>query len=340
MFLIFFLISVLLSFFNFKNDAPFFCGGIPDIFGYLQSYEIYLPDGSLKSLLSLESDRIGDIKFSFKEFFFPENSHLGMIAPSLIVYLTYFNFTKKSNILIKLLTIFFIGICVIKSSTTLLVGTIISIIILLIFNIGYLTKNTLIAFSIIIIISSLILFSSEECRSRFVPIYSPTNIENQKNKVDVETVGDINKEFALNLKKIMRIGGNLSSGVYFHALYIARQSIIEKPFGWGINRYDIAFEYFNKKQPSKVAALNSYNNKDGTNNFVKLIVEFGVFAAFLYLFILFFIISKKIPIELKLFYLPFVITQSLRGAGYFNGGFSLIVFLMIFTYFNSNIKKI
>ena len=86
--------------------------------------------------------------------------------------------------------------------------------------------------------------------------------------------------------------------------------------------------------------MNTYNNKDGTNNFVKLIVELGVFGLIIYLFFFLFSINKKIPIEYKLFYLPFVITQSLRGAGYFNGGFSLIVFFMLFTYLKLNKKNL
>ena len=57
----------------------------------------------------------------------------------------------------------------------------------------------------------------------------------------------------------MRTSGNLSAGVYFKALNIAKQSILEKPFGWGLNRYDKAFEYFNKKNPSKTKILNFYN---------------------------------------------------------------------------------
>jgi hypothetical protein len=138
----------------------------------------------------------------------------------------------------------------------------------------------------------------------------------------------------------MGTGGSLSSGIYFHALMIAKKSIFEKPFGWGVNRYDKAFEYFNKKEPSKVEILNSYNNKDGTNNFVKLIVELGVFALIVYLFFFLFLINKKIPIEYKLFYLPFVVTQSLRGAGYFNSGFSLIIFFMLFTYLKLNKKNL
>ena len=72
--------------------------------------------------------------------------------------------------------------------------------------------------------------------------------------------------------------------------------------------------------------LNRYNNKDGANNFNKLIVEFGIFGLIIYLFIFLFLINKKISIELKLFYFPFILTQSLRGAGYFNGGFSCLLY--------------
>ena len=121
---------------------------------------------------------------------------------------------------------------------------------------------------------------------------------------------------------------------------MTKRSILEKPFGWGVNRYDIAFNHFNNKNPSKIKNLNNYNNKDGTNNFVKLTVEIGIFALFFYLFFLLFLFNKKIPIEYKLFYLPFIVSQSLRGAGYFNGGFSLIIFLMLFTYLRFIKKKL
>ena len=332
LFLLLFFSSVLLSFLNFKNDAPFFCGGIPDIFGLLKSYETYLPNGSIKVLNYLELDRIGDMKFSFKEYLFPENSHLGMIAPSVLIYLIHINFTTNDSKFFKIITYLFILICLVKSSTTLVVGTILSLIILMSFNYKSIPKKTLIAFSCVLIIFTITLISSKECRSRFVPIYLPND--------GGGIIGEVDKNVASKLENIMGIEGNLSAGVYFRALMIAKKSIIEKPFGWGLNRYDKAFEYFNKVNPSKVKSLNSYNNKDGTNNFVKMIVELGVFAIIVYLFIFLFLVSKKIPIEYKLFYLPFVITQSLRGAGYFNGGFSLIVFFMLFTYLKLNNKKL
>ena len=344
-FLLIFFCSVILSLFNFKNDAPFFCGGIPDIFGIFTSYKEYLPDGGFKvnNLLTSEYNRIGEIKISFKEYLFLENSHLGMIAPSIIIYLVHINFNKNINLFFKIIIYLFILICVIKSSTTFLLGTIASLIVLISLNFKNIPKNTLIAFSGILIIFSLILISSKECRARFVPIYSSdynSGIDNTQNSKEIEPVAGINSEVAINLKNVMRTVGNLSSAVYFHALLVAKNSIVEKPFGWGVNRYDIAFDYFTAKNPSKVKKVNFMNRKDGSNNFIKMIVELGVFALILYFFIFLFLINKKIPLEYKLFYLPIVVTQSLRGAGYFNGGFSLIIFLMLFTYIKLNKKNL
>ena len=46
--------------------------------------------------------------------------------------------------------------------------------------------------------------------------------------------------------------------------------------------------------------------------------------------------SEKIPIEQKLFFVPFIITQLIRGAGYFNGGFILIILLMLYSLYSKN----
>ena len=336
-FLLFFFTSVIISLYNFKNDAPFFCGGIPYVFEILKPYSEFLPTNIFNILNEVGPDRIADIKFSFKEYLFQENSHLGMIAPSLIIYSLYLITEKNEKITFIFVIVLFIILTLIKGSTTLLTGTVLSLVILIIFNFKNFTKKTLIIFTLIIFIFSTILIFSKECRSRFVPTYASINIlDNTKEK---ETIITSNSKVAQSIKNILGVGGNLSSRIYFHALKIAKKSILEKPFGWGINRYNVAFNYYNEKNPSKVEQINFYNDKDGTNNFVKLTVEFGVLAFFLYFFFLLFLTNKKIPIELKLFYIPFVITQSLRGAGYFNGGFSLVIFLMLFTYLKLN-KKI
>ena len=319
-FIIIFLISCIFSIFKYKPDAPFFCGGISSF---------------IKSNLSL----------SFKEFIFSENSHLGMIAPGIISYSIYKMNNQRLSIIENLLFIIFIIICFIKSSTTLYVGTILSLVTLIIFNFKALNRKTIFYFLILIIFCITTLLSNKECRARFVPIYGNNwiNTDNSTNKFnntftnqtpDNTIIGGVNKDLAKKIKDKFKISGNLSSGVYFHSFLIALKSINEKPLGWGFNRYDQAFSYFNTKQPSKIRILNFINNKDGSNNFVKIVVEFGVFSIVFYLFCFLFLINNRITIDLKLIYLPIVITESVRGAGYFNGGFSLIVFIMLFTYIN------
>ena len=336
-FLIIFFLSVLISFLNYsESDDNLFCGGIKifEISTFLNKY--------FNTDIELLGDRIEEVKFSFDEFIFNENSHLGMIAPGIIIYLIYINSKKKNFFLNKFIVIVFIFLCLVKSSTTLLLGTSLSLLIITLFNFKVIPINTLKIFFIIFVLFLGILTFDKECRHRFVPTYGLVdNNKEIKNNLNFEIAGEINKRLALNISHFVKVNvGNLTSAIHFHAFMIAKKSILEKPFGWGINRYDVAFKYFNEKNPSKIEKLNRYNNKDGTNNFVKIVVEFGIFSLLFYFFIILFLINKKIPIDLKFFYLPLIITQSLRGAGYFNGGFSLIVFLMLFTYLRFNKKKL
>ena len=280
-FLTIFFISCIFSILNYRPDAPFFCGGISN----------FMPSDTL---LEQYGHRIRDLRLSFRELIFPENSHLGMIAPGIIAYSVYRS-TNKKNSKIEIFTLcLFIIICFIKSSTTLLLGIFLSLTLILLFNHKQINKKTLISFIILIVFSLSILLLSKECRSRFVPIYdlgfSNKALENKTNSV----VGKINKNLAYKIENILRTSGNLSSGVVYRALFIAKKSLIEKPFGWGLNRYDQAFDYFNNLEPSKNPMLNRYNNKDGANNFNKLIVEFGIFGLLFYLFIFLFLISNKI----------------------------------------------
>tara|TARA_B100000686_G_C15949150_1_gene552643 strand:- start:164 stop:529 length:366 start_codon:yes stop_codon:yes gene_type:complete len=119
---------------------------------------------------------------------------------------------------------------------------------------------------------------------------------------------------------------------------VAKYSILKKPLGWGFNRYVEAFNTYNESYPPKRDLLNYLNNKDGSNLFVKLVVEFGIFSILLFIFILNYLVSNNIKLEEKLFLMPLIITQMIRGAGYFNGGFILIVLLMIYSYIRSKKK--
>ena len=97
-FYILFFTSIFISFLNFRPDNPFFCGGIPNIF------EDYL---NFKSIYPTGIDDEQYIRISFKEFIFKENSHLGIIAPSIILFFFY-KFNKCNNLFLFFI-IFFIS---------------------------------------------------------------------------------------------------------------------------------------------------------------------------------------------------------------------------------------
>tara|TARA_B110000027_G_scaffold16142_1_gene16573 strand:- start:536 stop:907 length:372 start_codon:yes stop_codon:yes gene_type:complete len=88
----------------------------------------------------------------------------------------------------------------------------------------------------------------------------------------------------------------------------------------------------NDQHASRFVDVKLLNSSDASNNIVKIIVEFGVFGIFIFLILFLYAIKKSIPIEHKLFFIPFIGTQMLRGAGYFNSGFLLIALLIIFSY--------
>ena len=307
-FLIIFLVTTVYSVFNFHNDTPYFCGGIPNFL-----------NNSLG--LDLNPDRnISDLRFSFRHLLFFENSHLGFIAPGVILYSITQIYNKNYNKLKISLFCFFLVICFIKSSTTFFVGTIVSLITILIFNFKNISKRLMIIFILFLSVLLTIVFSNNECKNRFVPSYNSENILGSKTTV--------------LLKETLQVTGgqSISAGVFFRSFLITIHSIKSKPFGRGINRYEEAFNEYNKTYPPKSDLLNYLNNRDAVNNFNKLIVEFGVFSFFIFFLIFKFLIDKRINLENKLFLLPIVITQMIRGAGYFNGGFILIIILMFLAF--------
>ena len=313
---------------------PFFCGGIPRINFFTE----YFPQ---ESEPGTNNWRISDYRLSFKELIFAENSHLGMIAPSIIMYLIYKLQNKKLNIFYFCLFLLFIITCFIKSSTTFLVGTIASLFIISIFNFKKIPIKTLISYILLLIISTTIILNSKECINRLVLNMDGTehyNLSSEYGSASMTMSAAIAVDRAAEKGKKEHIRGSLSSDVYFRSLMVAKYSIFKKPLGWGFNRYNDAFDSYNKLNPPKANILYDLNNKDGSNNFVKLIVEFGIFSILLFIFILNYLVSNNIRLEEKLFLMPIIITQMIRGAGYFNGGLLLIVLLMVYSYIRNRKK--
>jgi len=146
---------------------------------------------------------------------------------------------------------------------------------------------------------------------------------------------------------------DLSQAVYINSFKILILGLKENIFGSGIDSYkDLFKKYVNKtyKNLSRDKDINIIipvlNNNDGSNNFVKLSLELGIFSLPLYFFIVHFIFNRKIRLEIKVFVLTIVITQLfIRGSGYFNGGFLFASTVIVLSYFkirtnNQNAKKL
>ena len=149
-------------------------------------------------------------------------------------------------------------------------------------------------------------------------------LENQLKKFDKEKFKLVQKNVSVNL----------TTQVYLRSFYILLESIKEKPFGWGLDNYYLASNEYRYKVPFINPDTVFLNSRDASNNFVKLIVEFGVFGLFLLILITFICLNQNIDHKSKIFFMPIIITQLCRGAGYFNGGFliGICIIIILFIY--------
>ena len=240
--------------------------------------------------------------FSILREFFNENSHFAIAIIPVIFHILFLSNLNKSIRLILLSIIF--ALCYVNPSITLVAG-----LMALVFAITFMfweTKKKLILFMSVI----------------FLIIVSNKQVLNQKNKIfDIFTKPQII---------------NLSSEVYLASFFIAKKAIFTKPFGYGFNNYHQAFdEFIEDFKPANKDVL-VLNRKDASNNFSKIITEFGVLSFFYFYLLISFFFKKNIDNRTKLFLIIPVIIQTLfRGAGYFNGGFLLFV-IYIFLLWKNN----
>ena len=82
------------------------------------------------------------------------------------------------------------------------------------------------------------------------------------------------------------------------------------------------------------------NRKDASNNFAKVIVEFGILGIILYFWIFKLIIKIDVNNPLEIFLIICISAQSIRGVGYFIGSFMFIVSTLYILKINENKKNI
>jgi hypothetical protein len=230
--------------------------------------------------------------FSILREFFNENSHFGLAIVPVIFYLL---FLSKMNISIRIIFLFFIIILsYLNPSMTLLAGLVVTI---------FIVSPKFWKFKKLTVLCIFFFFYA---------IFSNNYFLKEKNKIiDV-------------FKKPQNI--NLSSEVYLASFFVAKKAILKKPLGYGFNNYHLAFDEFIKdfKPHNKLVLV--LNRKDASNNFSKIISEFGIFSFFYFYLLLSFFIRKNVDSNIILFLIiPLIIQTFFRGAGYFNGGFLLFL---------------
>ena len=268
--------------------------------------------------------------FSDYRTFFLENSHLAFIAPSVIFY---YLFIANYRILNFFLIIFFTYICFVNVSLTLYVGLILLVFFTIIFKIksNIFQKIFLLLITFIVLISIL---NNSIIRHKLIDLPLSFNfkvVDKKKHIKDTDQKKHIKdtdqniEEFNKDRDQAMKI--NLSGEVLRTSFIISKKALFNKPLGYGFNNYNEAFQQFIDEVYIYNWETRGLNTKDASNNFSKIVVEFGIFSLFFFYFLISFFFSKKIDNRIKIFLImPIIIQLFIRGSGYFNGGFIVFSF--------------
>ena len=89
---------------------------------------------------------------------------------------------------------------------------------------------------------------------------------------------------------------------------------LSRPIGWGLNRYENAFNYYmgNEVVPYLYTEVYTLNYNDGSSNLSKILTEFGILSLILFPLILFFAFTNNMSKENKIFFLSIIFTQLVK----------------------------
>lgn len=288
--------------------------------------------------------------FSKNREIFKEASHFAYIAP--LIYVYYLNVVplNKINKFNKFLLVFFVISTSQNLSTTLLATVIISLFLILLFNFKEIPNKK--NFLIILLIFTLIIpfhkntllkinhFYDVSFLLHIQDNYSLVKIYNQKKKsIESDSLPPKKKNIVSPIQK--KRSANLSVEVLITNTKLAINSLKENLLGWGMHNYKHAHKfYIDDINTSNVQGTAWLNSTDGSNNFNKGIVEFGILFLIPIILLFGLLIDKKIEIEIKLLIFPILFSQIfIRGSGFFNGGFIIFLMILISLYFKKLQKK-
>ena len=279
------------------------------------------------------------LKISLTRSIYLENSHLAMMSVAVFFSSIFLLLQQKRNNLLFLLFLISVEIIIILNnlSTTYFVAYFFSVIALLLFLVKKINNTKYWIITVLFLfINSYLFLSDKQCTAKII-------------QFDVQELitDDINKN-----------DKNLTTTIYQRSIIVSKRTLLHQPLGWGIDGMDNATQDLLKEYRLRVLSknfinkfkgapiidenivywhLNFLNLKDGLSNFFKLFTEFGIFAFIIYFYFIKYLLNLKNINSYNLFIIVLFITLSIRGAGYFNGGF--IFCLLEFFYhkkFNNN----
>ena len=220
-------------------------------------------------------------------------------------------------------------------SLTLIVGIITSLLICLIILIIHQVKKGYVIY-LLLFFFTILMVSQNNCTDRIQYLIGKTNYD--LNYID-------KNKFNENEFNNLILNKNLSSEVMNIAVLNTINTFDKgRVFGWGFNSYYRAYEdniknIINKYYPNYDLdyELFKLNKSDARSILLKIINEFGILSLIFLYYAYKFILNKSIDLKYKSSISSLLITQLISGAGYFNGGFAIFLFLMIILS-NSNQK--
>lgn len=254
---------------------------------------------------------------------FHENSHYAMMIVPIFIYYIFEKINLRNSIFIFLLCFN----SLIYISLTLIVGIIASLLICLIILIIHQVKKGYVIY-LLLFFFTILMVSQNNCTHRIQYLIDKTNYD--LNYIDK---GKFNENEFNNLI----LNKNLSSEVMNIAVLNTINTFDKgRVFGWGFNSYYRAYEdniknIINKYYPNHDLdyQLFKLNKSDARSTLLKIINEFGILSLIFLYYAYKFILNRSIDLKYKSSISSLLITQLISGAGYFNGGFAIFLFLMI-----------
>ena len=278
--------------------------------------------------------------------FYTENSHLAMMMVS-IFFSSFFIWakSKKTNFLLVFLLFTSIFILVLNYSTTFAICYFICQLVLIIFFYKKIPKVFWIFSILFLLLNLLIFFADKHCTKKITDFSLKDIKEKRLNKnLGITNLKDWNNmpnyfsgfdsyESVFDLKP-----KNLTTLIYERSIILTLDTFTHHLLGWGNDGMDNAtISLMNKPEyetefVGNWEILKDMNLKDGLSNMFKILNEFGIFSfVLLYFFIKYLIRLEDLSVY-NIFIITLFITMSIRGAGYFNGGFIFCLFELF--YFN------